>query len=233
VFGARLGMGDELRIRPGLDTDTPTLAALPNEIIYLRRNKIKKPTPTSNTNGRLSGRVVIVTGGGRGLGRAMALALAGAGARVIVTAAREGAEIEMVAAEAVDGVILPMLADVTHPEDCAIVVRAAFERFGRLDLLVNNAARGMKYVSENFLTQPTRFWEADPEGWSARCVGNATSATGSGNGMRGMGMAAAPGASDGKGLSLPVSAARGSPSWSASLTTLSRRSSARLFWYLR
>jgi hypothetical protein len=38
-------------------------------------------------------------------------------------------------------------------------------RFGRLDILVNNAARGMKYVSERFLTEPTRFWETDPAIW--------------------------------------------------------------------
>lgn len=64
---------------------------------------------------------------------------------------------------------------------------------------------------------------------AASGVGNAMSAAGSGNGMRGMGVEAAPGASDGKGLSPPVTTARGSPSWSASFTTLSRRSSARLF----
>ena len=46
------------------------------------------------------GRVAIVTGGGRGIGRAMALALAEKGVRVIVSAARECAEIEAVAAEA-------------------------------------------------------------------------------------------------------------------------------------
>src|SRR5271165_4710354 len=85
-------------------------------------------------------RVAIVTGGGRGIGRAMALALAEKGVRVIVSAARELAEIEAVAAE-------------------------AEERFGRLDILVNNAARGMRAVSETFLTVPTRFWDIAPETW--------------------------------------------------------------------
>jgi 3-oxoacyl-[acyl-carrier protein] reductase len=39
------------------------------------------------------------------------------------------------------------------------------KRFGKLDVLINNAGRGMKYVNESFLTQPTRFWETDPETW--------------------------------------------------------------------
>jgi 3-oxoacyl-[acyl-carrier protein] reductase len=44
-------------------------------------------------------------------------------------------------------------------------VAAALDRFGRLDVLVNNAGRGMKYVSEQFMTEPTRFGEAAPDVW--------------------------------------------------------------------
>jgi NAD(P)-dependent dehydrogenase (short-subunit alcohol dehydrogenase family) len=117
----------------------------------------------------LAGCVAIITGGGRGLGRAMALGLANAGAIVIATAAREHSELERLAADATTpGArhrIVPVLADVTRDEDCAHCVNLALERFGRLDVLVNNAGRGMKYVSENFMTQPTRFWEARSETW--------------------------------------------------------------------
>lgn len=114
----------------------------------------------------LSGRVGVVTGGGRGLGRAMTLGLAQAGAAVVAVAARERSEIESVAAEpASSDRVLPILADVTKEEDCQRVLDAALARFGRLDVLVNNAGRGMKYVSERFMTEPTRFWEVAPATW--------------------------------------------------------------------
>jgi len=60
---------------------------------------------------------------------------------------------------------LPLVADVTDPDDCERVVDRAQRDFGGLHVLVNNAGRGMKYVSEQFLERPSRFWEADPEAW--------------------------------------------------------------------
>jgi len=116
-------------------------------------------------------RVALVTGGGRGIGRAMALALAlaEAGARVIVSAARETGEIEAVAEEAErrfgERRIVPVLADVTREDDCVRLVAVATDRLGRLDVLINNAGRGMKYVSETFITEPSRFWDVAPETW--------------------------------------------------------------------
>jgi 3-oxoacyl-[acyl-carrier protein] reductase len=99
----------------------------------------------------------------------MTLGLARHGLRVIVTAARELAEVEATAAEAEaaigPGRVVPMVADVTSPGDCERAVSAAVERWGQLDVLVNNAGRGMKYVSEGFLREPTRFWEADLGVW--------------------------------------------------------------------
>jgi 3-oxoacyl-[acyl-carrier protein] reductase len=95
----------------------------------------------------------------------MVLGLAAAGARVIATAARETAEVEAVAVEDASGRIVPIVADVTREQDCERVVAMAQERFGRLDLLVNNAGRGMKYVSERFLIEPTRFWQTEPSVW--------------------------------------------------------------------
>src|SRR4051812_5815704 len=108
-------------------------------------------TMTRTEPNRLAGRCAIVTGGGRGLGQAMTLALADAGATVIATAAVGVEELEAVAKEAAGQKVVPVQADVTRPEDCARVVEMAVERCGRLDLLINNAGRGMKYVSETFL----------------------------------------------------------------------------------
>lgn len=113
----------------------------------------------------LEGKVAIVTGGGRGLGRSMVLGLARAGARVVAMAARETHEIERVAAEADSGRVLPLLADVAREADCRRAVETALQRFGALHIVVNNAGRGMKYVSDTFMSEPTRFWEVEPDTW--------------------------------------------------------------------
>jgi NAD(P)-dependent dehydrogenase (short-subunit alcohol dehydrogenase family) len=113
----------------------------------------------------LEGKVALVTGGGRGLGRAMVRGLIQAGARVVVTAARERAEIDAVVDEAPKGTAAAILADVGREDDCVRAVEQAVKHFGKLDVLINNAGRGMKYVSEDFMTRPTRFWETDPATW--------------------------------------------------------------------
>jgi NAD(P)-dependent dehydrogenase (short-subunit alcohol dehydrogenase family) len=112
-------------------------------------------------------RVAIVTGGGRGLGRAIALGYARAGADVVITAARNPREAEEVAAAGAElpGSIHALAADVTAADDVDRVVRAALEIRGSIDVLVNNAARGMRFVNERFMTDPAPFWEADPDAW--------------------------------------------------------------------
>lgn len=117
----------------------------------------------------LEGKVAIVTGGGRGLGHAMTLGLAQAGARVVISAAREADEIRN-AADQINAMlgtrrVLALQADVTQEADCRRVVDEAVATFGGLHILVNNAGRGMKYVSAAFLTEPTRFWEVDTDTW--------------------------------------------------------------------
>lgn len=111
---------------------------------------------------KLKDKVAVITGGGRGIGRAIALAYAEEGARLIVTAAREKNEIQEVAS-LTGGTAVQ--ADVTKREDVEKIVQTTLSLYGRIDILVNNAARGMKYVSEDFTTTPALFWKTDPEVW--------------------------------------------------------------------
>lgn len=90
----------------------------------------------------LDGRVALVTGGGRNIGRAIALDLAAAGAAVTVVARSDGAAAAAVVAEieGQGGRAVSVLGDVSDEGDVAWVFGTALERFGRLDILVNNAA---------------------------------------------------------------------------------------------
>jgi 3-oxoacyl-[acyl-carrier protein] reductase len=90
----------------------------------------------------LEGKVALVTGAVRRIGRAIALALAGDGAAVVINARSSKAEADAVAAEieALGGKALVHLADVTDEAAVQGMVDAALKRFGRLDILVNNAA---------------------------------------------------------------------------------------------
>ena len=91
--------------------------------------------------GRLAGKVAIVTGGGHGIGKVYALGLAGEGAKVVV------AEIDAIAAEAVAADLkrrgfeaIAVRTDVADPASVAAMVERALGAFGRIDILVNNAA---------------------------------------------------------------------------------------------
>ena len=88
----------------------------------------------------LPGRVGLVTGAGRGIGRAVALALAEAGFRVVLGARTVG-QVEDVASEVIrrGGEALAVHLDVTDPRSVDEFVATAVDRFGRVDVLVNNA----------------------------------------------------------------------------------------------
>ncbi|RUM03830.1 SDR family oxidoreductase [Rhizobium chutanense] len=91
----------------------------------------------------IENKIVAITGAGRGIGRATALHLAARGARLAL-GARSEAEIAAVAGEieAAGGEAVYRATDVTKREDLNALVGLACERFGRLDVIVNNAGIG-------------------------------------------------------------------------------------------
>jgi NAD(P)-dependent dehydrogenase (short-subunit alcohol dehydrogenase family) len=90
----------------------------------------------------LHGKVAIVTGGGKGIGRAIALGLAAAGASVAICS-RTQADIENVAGEIrkAGGKALPLVTDLTVNEQLENLVNSTVKEWGKIDILVNNAAR--------------------------------------------------------------------------------------------
>ncbi len=90
---------------------------------------------------RLKDKVAIVTGGSQGIGRAYALRFAREGAAVVVADVREEQAREVVnEIEALGGRGLALRTDVSNEEDTKRMAAGAAERFGRIDILVNNAA---------------------------------------------------------------------------------------------
>jgi NAD(P)-dependent dehydrogenase (short-subunit alcohol dehydrogenase family) len=104
----------------------------------------------------LSGKVALVTGGSRGLGLEMAAALGEAGARVVISARRDQwlapAEQEL-RSRGIE--VLAVTCDVSNPDDVNAAVRATIDRFGRLDILINNA--GISW-GESIETMPLDKW---------------------------------------------------------------------------
>ena len=92
--------------------------------------------------GRLDGKVALVTGSGRNIGRATVLKLAAEGCNVIINARSNQAEADAVAAEArALGVkALAVIADVGNKAQVEAMAAKALAEFGRVDLLINNAA---------------------------------------------------------------------------------------------
>lgn len=90
----------------------------------------------------LSGKIAIVTGGGRGIGKAIALGLAESGAKLVL-ASRTQEELEKMASEIKGngGEATPVVTDLMESEQINALVEASMKTYGRIDILINNAAR--------------------------------------------------------------------------------------------
>jgi dehydrogenase/reductase SDR family member 4 len=94
----------------------------------------------------LAGRVALVTGGSRGIGRAVSLALADAGGRVAVSSRKEPACLEVVAEiEERGGEAMAAAGNAGSIEDAERITAAVMGRWGRLDILVNNAVTNPEF----------------------------------------------------------------------------------------
>ena len=92
-----------------------------------------------------AGRVALVTGGGSGIGRATALAFARSGARVAVCGRRpEPLEETRALVEAAGGECLAVAADIREPDAVGTLVGAVLERFGTIDVLVEQRGRAVR-----------------------------------------------------------------------------------------
>ncbi|MEM6448864.1 MAG: 3-oxoacyl-[acyl-carrier-protein] reductase [Cyanobacteria bacterium P01_D01_bin.105] len=109
--------------------------------------------------GALADKVAIITGSSRGIGKAAALAIAAEGAKIVVNYARSSVAADEVAAAIADqgGEAIALQADVSQADQVDAMIKATMDKFGRIDVLVNNAG----------ITRDTLLLRMKPEDWQA------------------------------------------------------------------
>ena len=110
----------------------------------------------ASTGGRWKDRVVLVTGSSSGIGEAVARRFGALGASVLVNSARSVEAGKAIADSLRDALYLQ--ADVADETQCAMLVEAALNQWGRLDVLVNNAGTGPTIPHENLNDAPLALW---------------------------------------------------------------------------
>jgi 3-oxoacyl-[acyl-carrier protein] reductase len=102
------------------------------------------------------------------MGSVMTLALIGNGARVVAIDTLPD-RLDALATKAAtiggEGSFLGLRADITLVEECERIVDAVLTRFSAVHILVNAAGIGMQTIRANYMKEPVRFWEIDPERW--------------------------------------------------------------------
>ncbi|MBO9153036.1 glucose 1-dehydrogenase [Chitinophaga sp. GCM10012297] len=106
-----------------------------------------QPQPVSEkkdkpAGGRLQDRIAVITGGDSGIGRAVALAFAAEGAHIVIAYYDEDGDAQDTAERilALGREVLLVAGDVSREKHCGKIIRKTVQRFGRIDVLVNNAA---------------------------------------------------------------------------------------------
>ena len=111
-------------------------------------------------------KIAIVTGAGRGLGRAMTLGLLDHGLNVVAVD-RDAEPLDEVNALAANNAarLLTIAQDLTATDAAARIERAVLDRYGRIDVLVNNAGIGQSVIWPNHWREPLRFWHIELDQW--------------------------------------------------------------------
>jgi NAD(P)-dependent dehydrogenase (short-subunit alcohol dehydrogenase family) len=115
-------------------------------------------------------KVAIITGASRGIGLSFAHALLGAGYYLTVTGARDQTQLATVANDLAEthgsDRVLSVLADAGNSADAQRTVTETVAYFGRLDILINNAGRGPREISDEYHNKPVKFWDTPADSWS-------------------------------------------------------------------
>ncbi|MFH1490876.1 MAG: SDR family oxidoreductase [Pseudomonadota bacterium] len=106
---------------------------------------------------RLKDRVAIITGSAQGIGAAFALGFAKEGAKIVIGDVLDGKE-SVKAVEKAGGEAFYVKTDVTQQDQCNAMAKAAADRFGTIDILINNAAIFGSLVQRSFMDISTEEW---------------------------------------------------------------------------